>query len=119
MLSRAPMGALYALSGVLYLLAYYLVRHRHRVIREQLAKVFPDLSEAERRAIHRRFLKNFCDVLVEVVKSMSISSEEIKARVRIVNLPLLRAHLDAGRSVMLVTSHLCNWEWLLQGVVLQ
>jgi Kdo2-lipid IVA lauroyltransferase/acyltransferase len=119
MLSRAPMWALYAFSGLLYLLAYYVARHRHRVIREQLAKVFPSLSETERSAIHRRFLKNFCDVLVEVVKSLSIAPEEIKARVRIVNLPLLRAHLDAGRSIMLVTSHLCNWEWLLQGVVLE
>jgi KDO2-lipid IV(A) lauroyltransferase len=118
-LSRAPLSALYALSGVLYLLAYYVARHRHRVIREQLAKVFPSLPEAERSAIHKRFLQNFCDVLVELVKSLSLAPAEICARVRIVNLPALRTHLEAGRSVMLVTSHLCNWEWLLQGVVLQ
>ena len=43
-LSRAPLGALYALSGVLYLLAYYVARHRHQVIREQLAKVFPSIG---------------------------------------------------------------------------
>jgi KDO2-lipid IV(A) lauroyltransferase len=30
-----------------------------------------------------------------------------------------RGYLDAGQSIMLVTSHLCNWEWLLQGVTLQ
>jgi KDO2-lipid IV(A) lauroyltransferase len=34
-------------------------------------------------------------------------------------LSMARGYLDAGRSVMFVTSHLCNWEWLLQGVVLQ
>ena len=118
-LSRAPLGALYTLSGVLYLLAYYVARHRHQVIREQLAKVFPSIPEAERTAIHQRFLKNFCDVLVEAVKSLSLAPAEMSARVRIVNLPALRTHLEAGRSVMLVTSHLCNWEWLLQGVVLQ
>jgi Kdo2-lipid IVA lauroyltransferase/acyltransferase len=118
-LSRAPLWALYALSGVVYLLAYYVARHRHRVIREQLAKVFPDSSERERAAIHRRFLKNFCDVLVEAVRSMSMKPEEMIARVRIVNLDALREPLAAGRSVMVVTSHLCNWEWLLQGVALQ
>jgi Kdo2-lipid IVA lauroyltransferase/acyltransferase len=118
-LSRAPLGVLYALSDVLYLLAYYVARHRHQVIREQLAKVFPGISDAERAAIHRRFLKNFCDVLVEAVKSLSFAPARMSARVRIVNLPALRIHLEAGRSVMLVTSHLCNWEWLLQGVVLQ
>jgi KDO2-lipid IV(A) lauroyltransferase len=107
------------LSGVLYLLAYYVARHRHQVIREQLAKVFPNLPEAQRAAIHRRFLRNFCDVLVEVVKSLSFAPAKMSERVRITNVQALRTHLEAGRSVMLVTSHLCNWEWLLQGVVLQ
>ena len=39
--SRLPMWALYAFSTFLYLLAFYVVRHRHQVIREQLEKVFP------------------------------------------------------------------------------
>jgi KDO2-lipid IV(A) lauroyltransferase len=113
------MWALYALADVLYFLAYYVARHRHAVIREQLAKVFPSSTQAERTLIHKRFLKNFCDVLVELVKSLALTPAEMIARVRIVNLHALRTHLEAGRSVMLVTSHLCNWEWLLQGVVLQ
>ena len=113
------MWALYGLADVLYFLAYYVARHRHAVIRQQLAKVFPGLTQAERTVIHKRFLKNFCDVLVELVKSLTLAPAEMIARVRIVNLHALRTHLEAGRSVMLVTSHLCNWEWLLQGVVLQ
>jgi KDO2-lipid IV(A) lauroyltransferase len=118
-LSLAPLWALYALSRVIYVLAYYVARHRHRVIREQLAKVFPNAPEAERTAIHKRFLQNFCDVLVETVKSMSIAPADMSARVRVLDLQPVRSILDAGRSVMLVTSHLGNWEWLLQGVTLQ
>src|SRR6202041_1039426 len=95
------------------------VRPRHRVIREQLAKVFPDATEAERAAIHKRFLRNFCDVLVELVKSMSIEPADMIARVRVGDLQAVRNLLEAGRSVMLVTSHLGNWEWLLQGVTPQ
>jgi KDO2-lipid IV(A) lauroyltransferase len=115
-LSRLPMWALYGFSGFLYFLAYYLVRHRQHVIREQLRKVFPDLSERERVALHKTFLRNFCDVLVEVLKSESLTESDMRARVRMVNLDMARAYLDAGQSVLLVTSHLCNWEWLLQGV---
>ncbi len=113
------MAALYAFSAFLYFLAYYVVRHRRRVISEQLAQVFPAASPAERRAIHKRFLRNFCDVLVEVLKSASMSTDAMASRVRILNLPLALEYLQAGRSVMFVTSHLCNWEWLLQGVALQ
>jgi len=117
--SRLPLRALYAFSSFLYLLAFYVVRHRHQVIRGQLKKVFPDASDAERERIHKRFLKNFCDVVVEVLKSVSMTEAEMRAHVNIVNLSEARRHLDAGRSVMLVTSHLCNWEWLLHGVTLQ
>jgi KDO2-lipid IV(A) lauroyltransferase len=117
--SRLPMPVLYAFSAFLYLLAYYVARHRHRVIREQLEKVFPELSAAERLRIHKQFLKNFCDVMVEVLKSASMPAEEMRAHVPIVNLDVARRYLDAGQSVMLVTSHLCNWEWLLHGVTLQ
>jgi Kdo2-lipid IVA lauroyltransferase/acyltransferase len=117
--SRLPMWALYAFAGFLYFLAYYVVRHRQHVIREQLTKVFPAFSEAERDAIHRQFLKNFCDVMVEVLKSVSLSSAQMSSHLRILNLHAARDYLDAGQSVMFVTSHLGNWEWLLQGVTLQ
>jgi KDO2-lipid IV(A) lauroyltransferase len=117
--SRLPLRALYAFSSFLYLLAFYVVRHRHQVIRGQLEKVFPDASDAERERIHKRFLKNFCDVVVEVLKSVSMTEADMRAHVKIVNLGEARRHLDAGQSVMLVTSHLGNWEWLLHGVTLQ
>jgi Kdo2-lipid IVA lauroyltransferase/acyltransferase len=118
-LSRLPMVALYGFASFLYFLAYYVVRHRHRVIDDQLEKVFPALSAEERTGIHKRFLRNFCDVLVEVLKSMSMSEADMNAHVRILNVDVARQFLDSGKSVMLVTSHLCNWEWLLQAVALQ
>jgi KDO2-lipid IV(A) lauroyltransferase len=117
--SRLPMRALYALSAFLYVLAFYVVRHRHQVIRDQLEKAFPDLSGAQRGLIHKQFLKNFCDVMVEVLKSASMTESDMCARMQILNLDVARRYLDAGQSVMFVTSHLCNWEWLLHGVTLQ
>jgi len=119
LLSRIPMWALYAFASFLYLLAFYVVRHRQVVIREQLEKVYPDSTRAEREAIHKQFLKNFCQVMVEILKSVSMTEEGMRAHVQIVNLEAARRYLDAGQSVMFVTSHLCNWEWLLHGVALQ
>jgi KDO2-lipid IV(A) lauroyltransferase len=119
LLSRLPWAALYAFAAFVYLLAYYVARHRSHVIREQLQKVFPDLSAAQRQAIHKQFLKNFCDVMIEILKSVSMSEADMCARMRITNVELARQYLDAGQSIMFVTSHLCNWEWLLHGVTLQ
>jgi KDO2-lipid IV(A) lauroyltransferase len=116
--SRLPMWALYAFARFLYLLAFYVVRHRHRVIQEQIAQVFPEAGARERRIIHRQFLKNFCDVMVEVLKSASMTEAEMRAHVQFLNPEAARRYLDAGQSVLFVTSHLGNWEWLLQGVTL-
>ena len=119
LLSRLPWAALYGFSAFLYFLAYYVVRHREHVIREQLAKVFPTLSADERRDIHKQFLRNFCDVLIELLKSVSMTEADMRRRMRVTNPELPRQYLDAGQSVMLMTSHLGNWEWLLHGVALQ
>jgi KDO2-lipid IV(A) lauroyltransferase len=119
LLSRTPLWALYGVAGCVYLLAYYVFRHRRHVIVAQLAKVFPDRSEAERRGIHRRFLKNYCQVMVEILKGASISEPALVARTRIADVAPVRKYLDAGQSVLLLTSHMANWEWLLQAVTLQ
>ena len=119
LLSRLPWAALYALSAFLYFLAYYVVRHREHVIREQLEKVFPSSSAAEREAIHKQFLRNFCDVSIELLKSMSMTEDDMRRRMRVVNIELARQYLDAGQTIMFMTSHLGNWEWLLHGVTLQ
>ncbi len=119
LLSRLPWAALYAFSAFLYFLAYYVVRHREHVIREQIEKVFPALSPAEREAMHKQFLRNFCDVAVELLKSVSMSEDAMRCRMRVVNGESARQYLDAGQSIMFMTSHLGNWEWLLHGVTLQ
>ena len=119
LISRLPWFALYAFSGFVYFLAFYVARHRDHVIKEQLQKVFPGKSAAERTAIHKQFLKNFCDVLIEVLKSVSMSEADMIARMRMVDVSAARRRLDEGQSVMLVTSHMGNWEWLVHGMVLQ
>src|ERR1700692_4903142 len=93
--SRLPLRALYAFSSFLYLVAFYVVRHRHQVIRGQIEKVFPDASHADRERIHKRFLKNFCDVVVEVLKSVSMTEADMLAHVKIVNLGEARRYSDA------------------------
>jgi KDO2-lipid IV(A) lauroyltransferase len=119
LLSRLPWAALYAFSTFLYFLAYYVARHREHVIREQLEKVYPEMSPEKRDLIHRQFLRNFCDVLIEVLKSVSMSEDDMRRRMRVTNGELPRRYLDAGQSIMFMTSHLGNWEWLLHGVTLQ
>ncbi|HEV7137617.1 MAG TPA: lysophospholipid acyltransferase family protein [Steroidobacteraceae bacterium] len=113
LLSHVPFAALYLLADILGWLAFRVFPHREEVVRTNLSLCFPELDEAGMRAIRRQYYAGFADVLVEVIKSATISSAEIRRRVRIVGMEGPQALLEQGRSVLLAAAHQCNWEWML------
>ena len=117
-LARWPWLALYGLASFLAFLAYFVVGHRRRVIRGNLDIAFPELSIAQRKRIMRAYYRGFADVMVEIAKTPRLTPEDIRKRVRIVNLDAVRGPLTAGRPVLIVAAHQCNWEWMLHALAL-
>ncbi len=114
LLSRLPLPALYALSDALYAFIYHIWRFRRRLSRTNVENSFPGKTAAEVEAITRQSYRNACHLIAEVIKGASISGEELRDRVCIENISLLEPWLKAGQPVVLLASHHCNWEWLLQ-----
>jgi Kdo2-lipid IVA lauroyltransferase/acyltransferase len=119
LLARVPLGALYRLADLLGWLAFRVFPYREHVVRENLARAFPEYNESELRAVIRSYYLGFAQMLVEVIKSVSMPGEEIRRRVRIVNLAAPRALLAQGQSVLLVAAHQGNWEWMLLALSLE
>ena len=113
LLSALPFAALYGLASFLAWLAYRVVRYRQHVVRENLTKAFPEMDEAALRDTTKRYYLGFAQVLVELIKAASLPADEFLRRVKISGLEAPRALLDAGKPVLLVAAHQCNWEWLL------
>lgn len=118
-LSRLPFWLLYALAAVLSLLLRYVLRYRIGVARTNLQRSFPDLAPARIESILNSFYWRLGQIVVECLKLVSISADDLRRRVTFTNLPLVQREIDAGRSVILLAAHLGNWEWQLQGVVVQ
>jgi len=78
---------------------------------ENLRNSFPEKSAAELNAIAKKFYRHFCDVVVESLKSFSISEKNLQKHVRPVNTALIEKYFDQGKSVILCTGHYANWEW--------
>lgn len=57
--------------------------------------------------------KNACMVIVEIIKSLSLTKTQIKQRVEFKNADLLEKYLAKDQSVIIVTAHYCNLEWAL------
>jgi len=78
--SLLPFWLLYIISDFLYVLIYYITRYRRRVAEENLRNSFPEKTKAELKAIEKLFFRYFADFIVETVKAISISEQELKRR---------------------------------------
>jgi KDO2-lipid IV(A) lauroyltransferase len=112
LISRLPLPLLYAICGVL---AWILrvVRWRRRLVDDGLARCLPELGQAERRRVARQFYAGLGRLVAEVLHGARIAPERLEQRVHFENPEVVRDLIAAGRRVMLVAGHHCNWEWLL------
>jgi KDO2-lipid IV(A) lauroyltransferase len=113
LISILPFRIFYWFSDFVYFLVYHVIGYRRKVVRANLALTLPHLSDAERKEIERKFYQHMCDMFLEMIKTMSISPEEMEKRFTITNMDLFHEYENKGKSVVLVASHYASWEWLL------
>lgn len=111
-ISLLPLWILYRVSDFLYLITYYIVGYRRKLVRKHLAGCFPEKDERERRQIEREFYSWFCDYAVESIKLLSISQAHLRRRMRFENVEAVKRSFDEGHNVSLFLGHYCNWEWV-------
>ncbi|MCS7019198.1 MAG: lysophospholipid acyltransferase family protein [Cytophagales bacterium] len=109
--SHLPWSILYCISDLLFLVSYYLIGYRKDVVLYNLALAFPEKNDAERRAIAKDFYKHLCDIIVEIVKTLTISQEDLQRRIYIENPEVLGQYLTNGQSCIVVAGHISHWEW--------
>lgn len=109
-LSLLPFSVLYLFSDLLFVVVYYLVRYRRKVVLSNLRNSFPKKKEDELNAIAKKFYKNFCDILVENIKLPTISKQEVEKRCVVKNKKLLDDFYSEGKSVIATIGHCGNWE---------
>ncbi|MBS9774481.1 MAG: lysophospholipid acyltransferase family protein [Tenacibaculum sp.] len=112
-LSRLPMRILYLISNFLFVLVYYVVGYRKKVVISNIKTVFPEKNEKEVKLIAKKFFQHFTDLIVESVKFFSISEKEIKKRYTYKNINVINDLAEKGKSIMLMGGHYNNWEWSL------
>ena len=110
--SLLPLRILYVLSDLLFWLLYAVVGYRKAVIRKNLKESFPEKSEEELRKVERGFYRFFCDYLVETIKMMTISKENIRRRLTFKGTELVDEIVESGQSCAVYLGHLGNWEWV-------
>ena len=103
----------------MYFLIYYVVRYRRKVTHENIAHSYPEKSDTERREMERKYYRHISDLLVEAVHNLYASPKGILKRYRFVNRELVNKYYEEGRSVVLMSSHYNNWEYMITSINLQ
>jgi KDO2-lipid IV(A) lauroyltransferase len=112
-ISKLPFRLFYWFSDCIYILVYYIIGYRKKIVRNNILIALPHLSEEKRLLIEKKFYHHMCDMFLEMIKTMSISSEEMKERFKITNIELLKEYEQKNKSIILLAAHYASWEWLL------
>lgn len=112
-ISRLPFSLLYLLSDGVYTVLYRIIGYRKKVVRHNLALVFPEKGAQERLQLEEKFYKHLCDMFLEMIKTMGISSKALQKRFVFTNLDVLHQLEAKNKSVMLLFPHYASWEWVI------
>ena len=111
-ISLMPFWVLYGIADFIFVLVYYVVRYRRKIVAKNMRESFPELSDKELSKIARKFYRNFADYIVETIKLNHISDEEIKRRMVFKNIDVIDRLFDEKQSITAYFSHCGNWEWV-------
>lgn len=119
LISWLPFPLLYAAAWLGYLVLYYVAGYRRTVVRQNLSRAFPDKSENEITVLAKKFYRQLAQVALEIVKARRMSKADFRERVTLANPELLQQYSNDFRdSVIILTIHQGNWEWMLHGATI-
>ena len=110
-LSILPFSVLHFLSDITYFVLYYIIGYRKKVVRKNLNLSFPDKSDQELLKIEKKAMRHFVDTFVEMIKTFSLSEQDILKRISIENIEEIERLIRTNKSVIIISSHHANWEW--------
>ncbi|TBW26638.1 lysophospholipid acyltransferase family protein [Gramella sp. KN1008] len=112
LISILPFPIFYLVSDVIFVFVYYVIGYRRKTVQNNLRLVFPEKPESEIKRIEKRFYRHMCDMFLEMIKSISISEEELKRRFVFKNLEYLRKLEEANKSIIVMCGHYASYEWM-------
>lgn len=114
-----PFPVFYFVSDLLFLLGYYVIGYRKKVIYANLRNAFPDKTQAEIQVTGKKYYRFMIDLFLETFKVLVMTPEELHRRYTFSNIDLLDEFIEKKQSVIFVLGHYGNWEWCGQSFQLK
>jgi KDO2-lipid IV(A) lauroyltransferase len=112
-ISILPFPLLYLFSDFVYVLVYHVIGYRKRTVRNNLALAFPNLSAKERLAIEKKSYRHLCDMFLEMIKTMTITKDEMDRRFKFTNFEVYKDLEKEPKSIAVMIGHYATYEWVI------
>ena len=109
-ISLLPFSVLYLFSDLIYIILFKVIKYRENVVIFNLRNSFPQKSDREIKLIARKFYKYFCDLILETIKTLTISPSDVRKHLYFEDLSLFKKYYEQSKSVIIVMGHFGNWE---------
>ena len=106
-----PLPVLYIFSDLLYLVLYYIVSYRRKVVADNLKNSFPEKTDEERKTIEKKFYRHLADIIIETFKITHMTKANQIKRFTYSNLEIIDKLREEKRDIIAVLGHYNNWEW--------
>lgn len=112
-ISILPFQLLYLFSDFVYVIIYRIIGYRKKTVRGNIALTLPHLSDKERLVIEKKFYHHLCDMFLEMIKTMTISKEEICKRYIFKNFEVYKELENQNKSIAIMCAHYASYEWVV------
>ena len=112
LISYLPFRLFYLFSDFIFFIVYHLIGYRKKTVQDNLELAFPEKSKTELRQIRKVFYRHMCDMFLEMIKSITISDEEIKKRFEFPNKEEILRIRAMNKSIILMCGHYASYEWM-------
>ena len=112
--SLLPIQILYLISKIIRFIVYDILCYREKVVIDNIQNTFIEKSQTEVIELKNNFYDYFFELIVEIIKLLSISNNELNKRFTFSNINVIKQALKKNKSVIVVVGHYGNWEWALR-----
>lgn len=119
LLSCLPLRLLYYISDLCYIVLYYLIGYREKVVGQNLIHAFANKTAQQRKQIKKAFYQHLCDLLFEQIKALTITPQLLLQQVILNDIEAIERFYKQSQSIILVAGHFGNWEWIAHALALQ
>ncbi len=109
--SFLPLWIIYRISDCISFLLHYVIGYRRKVLMKNLSIAFPEKTEQEKKAIIKKFYRNFTDTFLESFKLLSMKESSLRKRIQF-DPAIFNELFATGKSCQVHLGHNFNWEWV-------